>query len=441
MKKEITLLGAGLVGSLMSIYLAKKGYSVSIYEKRDDMRKGNQQGGRSINLALSNRGLKALEEVGLAEQIKRLVIPMKGRMMHDVKGNLTYQPYGKEGQFINSVSRSWLNEMLMDEAEKLGVNIHFEHRCSQVNLDTQALEFETPSGSKRIQSEVLLGADGAFSALRDAMQRSDRFNYSQYYIEHGYKELCIEPQQGEFAMEPNALHIWPRGRFMMIALPNTNETFTCTLFLDYEGEDSFANLQTPEQVEAFFKTYFPDVIPLIPDLTHQFFQNPTPSLVTVKCYPWVKNRTCLMGDAAHAIVPFYGQGMNAGFEDCRVLNELIDTHQHNWDTILPEFQQARKPNADAIAELALKNFVEMRDLVADSQFLLQKKIEAHLHEQFPKDWIPLYSMVTFSDLSYADALRIGQKQHEIMQKVMSKPDIEKNWPNLDFASIVEQLKA
>lgn len=441
MKKEVTLLGAGLVGSLMSIYLAKKGYSVSIYEKRDDMRKGNQRGGRSINLALSNRGLKALEEVGLAEQIKRLVIPMKGRMMHDVQGNLTFQPYGKEGQFINSVSRSWLNEMLMDEAEKLGVKIHFEHRCSQVNLDTQALEFETPKGTKKVQSEVLLGADGAFSALRDAMQRNDRFNYSQYYIEHGYKELSIEPQMGEFAMEPNALHIWPRGRFMMIALPNTDKTFTCTLFLDYEGEHSFSKLQTPAQVEAFFKTFFPDVMPLIPDLTQQFFQNPSPSLVTVKCYPWVKNRACLIGDAAHAIVPFYGQGMNAGFEDCRVLNELIDTHAHNWDAIFPAFQESRKPNSDAIAELALKNFIEMRDLVADPQFLLQKKIEAHLHERYPQEWIPLYSMVTFSDLSYSDALRIGQRQHQIMQKVMSKPDIENTWSQLDFASIVAQLKA
>lgn len=433
------MLGAGLVGSLMSIYLSKRGYKVDIYEKRSDMRASGQRGGRSINLALSHRGLTALEEVGLADEIRKLVIPMKGRMMHDTNGHYTYQAYGKEGQYINSVSRSLLNEMLMDEAEKGGVKIHFEHHCSEVNLDKTEATFHSPKGIVKVNPDIILGSDGAFSALREAIQHTDRTNYSQFFIEHGYKELSIPPVNGEFAMEPNALHIWPRGRFMMIALPNTDKSFTCTLFLDFEGPQSFERLRTKQAVEDFFGEYFPDVPPLVPDLTQQFFENSTPSLITVKCFPWAKNKSLLIGDAAHAIVPFYGQGMNCGFEDCHVLNQLIDDYQHDWHQIMPAFQISRKPNADAIAELALQNFIEMRDLVADPKFLLRKKIEARLHELYPDRWVPLYTMVTFTQLPYEQALKTGQKQTQIMEDVMNRPDIESAWERLDFEGIVGRL--
>jgi kynurenine 3-monooxygenase len=278
--------------------------------------------------------------------------------------------------------------------------------------------------TQEVQPDLIIGADGAFSAVRSALQKSDRFNYSQYYIPYGYKELSIEPTQtGGFRMEPNALHIWPRKQYMLIALPNANGSFTCTLFLDFEGETSFASLQTKEAVKEFFETSFPDLIPLIPDYAEQFFANPTASLVTVRCNPWNRGRVMLIGDAAHAIVPFYGQGMNAGFEDCTVLMRLLDQYQDNWTLTREAFQQERIPDANAIADLALRNFVEMRDLVADPDFQLRKRIEARLHEAMPDKWLPLYSMVTFTDMPYSTALKLGQQQDVIMEKVLKRPDI------------------
>jgi len=442
-KKHITIVGAGLVGSLLSIYLIKRGYRVSIYERRMDMRTHIMGAGRSINLALSNRGLRALEEVGLAKQLKENAMPMHGRMMHDVLGKLTYQAYGREGQFINSVSRTGLNMVLMDEAEKLGVDFHFDHRCLEINLEKTEISFQHYGGVKHVQSDLIVGADGAFSAVRGSLQISDRFDYSQHYIEHGYKELRIPPgPNGEFLMEKNALHIWPRESFMLIALPNPDATFTCTLFFPFEGETSFAQLKTPEDFNAFFENNFPDALSLMPTLAEDFRDNPTSSLVTVRCYPWVKNKTFLIGDAAHGIVPFFGQGMNAGFEDCSVLNQLLDRYDDHWDITLPEFQKMRKPDADAIAQLALDNFIEMRDLVADADFLLRKKIEAKLHELYPDRWIPLYSMVTFHEnIRYSQAYSIGQQQKVIMNDVMKTPGIETSWASLNFEAIVNQLRA
>jgi len=444
MSKNIAINGAGLVGSLLSIYLAKRGYTVSVFERRSDMRKGNADAGRSINLALSNRGIRALEEVGLADELRRVAIPMHGRMMHDKSGRLTHQPYGKEGQFINSVSRSELNKVLMTHAESYGVKFHFQQRCVQVDLNATKATFINSGGEKtEISPDYLIGADGAFSAMRSAFQITDRFNYEQFYIDHGYKELHIPPgKAGEFLMEKNALHIWPRERYMMIALPNPDGSFTCTLFFPFEGDTSFSRLSTNEDVSKFFNREFPDAVPLMPELLEDFAQNPTSSLVTVKCYPWVKNKTVLIGDAAHAIVPFYGQGMNAGFEDCRILNLLLEQHHDNWDVVLPQFQQQRKPNADAIAQLALDNFIEMRDLVADADFLLRKKIEAKLHERFPQRWIPLYSMVTFyDDIPYDTAYRTGQKQKQVMDEVMKTPNLESTWQDLNLEAIVEKLEA
>jgi len=440
MSKKVTILGAGLVGSLLSIFLAKKGYQVQTFESRPDLRKANISGGRSINLALSHRGLKALKAVGLDEEIKARCIPMPGRMIHDLEGNLNFQPYGKEGQYINSISRGGLNELLMDEAEKAGAKIHFEHKCTHVDYHSTEATFSTTEGEKTVSSDFIFGADGAFSALRNAFMRTDRFNYQQHYITAGYKELHIPPtESGDFAIDPNALHIWPRGKFMLIALPNLDKSFTVTLFLPYEGEASFENLTDETSVMEFFNKEFADAVPLMPELIHDFFNNPTSSLVTVRCYPWVKGNCALIGDAAHAIVPFYGQGMNAGFEDCFVLNQLLEEHGTLSGSVLNKYQELRKPDGDAIADLALYNFIEMRDKVADPQFILQKKIEKKLNELYPDKWLPLYPMVTFSDLRYSEALEIGRKQQKIMDKVLEQAGIEESWEGLNFGQIVNQL--
>jgi kynurenine 3-monooxygenase len=435
-KKHIAIVGAGLVGSLLSIFLIKRGYKVSVFERRSDMRTGKGEVGRSINLALSTRGIRALEEVGLADQLKKVAIPMHGRMMHDPYGKTSFLPYGKQGQFINSISRSGLNIVLMNEAERLGVEFFSDHRCTSVDFSNTSLTFSDNS----IKSfDLIIGADGAYSAVRWAMQITDRFNFSQHFIEHGYKELHIPPTYGK-SLEKNALHIWPRESYMMIALPNPDGSFTCTLFFPFEGQKSFNTLTSDSNIKTFFSETFGDAVPLMPELLEDFKTNPVSSLITVKCFPWVKNKTFLIGDAAHAIVPFYGQGMNAGFEDCRVLNELLNRHNDEWESVLREFQELRKPDTDAIAQLAFDNFVEMRDLVADADFLLRKKIEAKIHQLFPDKWIPLYSMVTFHDnIRYSDALRIGQKQKKIMDEVMKQPEIFENWEQLNFAQIADRL--
>lgn len=439
-KKSIAISGAGLVGSLTAIYLKKRGYDVTVFERRHDMRKSGAEGGRSINLALSNRGIRALEEVGLADELRKVAIPMHGRMMHDKQGKLSSFAYGKEGQFINSVSRSGLNIVLMNEAEKLGVQFRFDQRIQKVDFEKTQLFVEGKSGEA---FDLIIGADGAFSAVRGSFQFTDRFDYEQDYIDHGYKELHIPPgANGSFQLEKNYLHIWPRESFMMIALPNPDGSFTCTLFFPFDGNPSFGMLKTNADVEKFFEETFPDAKRLMPTLLEDFNTNPTSSLVTIKCYPWVRNKTLLIGDAAHGIVPFYGQGMNAGFEDCRVLNDLLNKHGDDWDIVLPEFQKLRKPDTDAIAQLALDNFIEMRDLVADADFLLRKKIEGKLYELFPDKWVPLYPMVTFMDnMRYSDALRTGQKQKLIMDEVMKTPNLEHTWQHLNFPAIVNQLKA
>ena len=440
--KHIGIIGAGLVGSLLSIYLARRGYQVSVFERREDVRKNEADEGRSINLALSTRGLRALKEVGLAEDIKQMAIPMHGRMMHDEHGNLTFLAYGKQGQFINSISRSGLNQALIDKAQQNNVAFYFERRCTKVNLEKTSATFQqTGQAEQTIAFDHLVGADGAFSAVRSAMQVTERYDYAQHYLEHGYKELHIPSSlTGDFVMEKNALHIWPRESFMMIALPNPGGSFTCTLFFPFEGPASFSALRDDQQILRFFNEVFPDAVKYMPDLCNDYHTHPTGSLVTIQCFPWVRNKTLLIGDAAHAIVPFYGQGMNAGFEDCRILNQLLDENDDQWELALGAFQSQRKEDADAIARLAISNFVEMRDLVADPEFLLRKKIEASLHERYPDKWIPLYSMVTFHDNTrYSQALRMGQKQEKIMDEVMKTPDIGSRWRELDFRAIIEQV--
>jgi kynurenine 3-monooxygenase len=433
-QKNITIIGSGLVGSLLSIYLSRKGHKVNLYERRADMRKQSMSAGRSINLALSDRGWRGLEGVGIADEIRKIAIPMYGRFIHNKDSSTAYQPYGKDGQAIYSVSRADINMKLMDLAEReKNVAIHFQERCTHVDRATLTASFENEESKShtKVKSDLLFGADGAFAASRLNMQLStDRFEYNQHYITAGYKELIIPPgPNGEFLIEKNALHIWPRGSFMMIALPNPDGNFTCTLFFPFEGEKSFSKLKTKEDVKKFFEEEFPDAVPLMPTLLEDYFANPTSSLVTVKCFPWVfDHKIALIGDAAHAIVPFYGQGMNCGFEDCVVLNELIDQYNEDWEKILTEYQRLRKPDGDAIADLAIANFVEMRDKTADPKFLLQKKIEAWFSEKYPDKWIPLYSMVTYSPhIRYSTALSEGMRQEKIMEQVMNMPNLEKEW--------------
>lgn len=442
--KTITIIGAGLVGSLLAIYLSKRGYQIQVYERRPDPRQKGYLGGRSINLALSDRGWRALDKAGISQKIKEIAIPMRGRMMHDTQGKLTFQPYGKEEQAIYSVSRALLNIELINFAEKeANVDFYFNQKCLEADLDHKVLTFEHTDTEEihSVSADLIFGSDGAFSAVRLAMQKTDRFNYSQTYLDYGYKELTIPPKaDGTHALEKNALHIWPRGNFMLIALPNMDGSFTCTLFFPYQGNPSFDSIKTEQDSLAFFETYFPDTLPLIEDAPKAFFQNPTSSLVMVKANPWVYKDSALIGDAAHAIVPFYGQGMNAGFEDCFVLDEILTKHQDNWERSLQEYQQSRIPDANAISTLALNNFIEMRDLVGDAQFLLRKKIEAKINALYPDKWIPLYSMVTFSPhIRYSEALAIGQKQDEIMKSLMQTPDIEQTWEILDWEKIVGKL--
>ncbi len=426
--RHVTILGAGLVGSLLAIILRKRGYHVSVYERRPDMRKANMSAGRSINLAMSARGWKALELAGLRQEMEELAIPMYGRYLHQADGSTAFQPYGKNNEAIYSVSRGELNKKLMTLAEEHGVHIHFDHRCTHVHVENNHVHFHHEHKEKIVEADVLIGADGAFSALRRSYTHMDRVNASQNYLEYGYKELCILPGgHGQWLMEKNALHIWPRGKYMMIALPNTDGTFTCTLFMPFEGESSFAKLTLQDEVTAFFQKQFPDAKALMPGLLDDFFENPTSSLITTHIFPWhYRGQSALIGDAAHAIVPFYGQGMNAGFEDCTILAGLLDKHGDNWNIIFKEYEAARKPNGDAVAQLALTNFIEMRDKVADPMFLERKKIEKELGKRYPDKFVSVYEMVSFSHTPYNTAMQCIQAQDRLLHRIMSEGDFFNN---------------
>lgn len=432
MKKEAIIVGAGLVGSLWAILLAKRGYQVEVFERRGDMREAELIGGRSINLAMSNRGWKAMEKAGVFENIRSVALPMSGRMMHSTTGELTFQAYGKTDEAIYSVSRGGLNLELLNIADTFDqVTFNFNKKCTKLDLRNNQIQFQDTNTKAIIRKDVslLFGADGAFSAVRSSLQKTPRFDYSQQYLDHGYKELTIPAgPDGSYLIDPNALHIWPRGQFMLIALPNADGSFTCTLFLPFSGPESFENLNSDEEILTFFNKYFADTVPLIPSLLEDFRENPTSSLVTIRCNPWrYKDKVLLMGDASHAIVPFYGQGMNSGFEDCTLLDELVDQYQDDWPEIIEHFNATRISDANAIAELALRNFIEMRDLVGDPMFLLRKKIEKHFHKKYPEDFIPLYSMVTFSHIPYSTALAEGKAQDELFAKILAIENIEENW--------------
>ncbi|ASP46924.1 FAD-dependent oxidoreductase [Cognaticolwellia beringensis] len=441
--EKITIAGAGPVGTLLAVMLARQGHPVKLLESRPDSRSHNIYQGKSINIALSDRGWLALKSVGIEAEVKQHAIAMKKRVMHAIDGTITEQAYGQEGQAIWSVSRSGINEQLLELAEQETlIDIKFEHRLIDVDFSNASASFSHEHNVEKVSADILFGADGAYSKVRRLAQETPRFSYSQSYMPQSYIELHIPANKdGTFKMAKDALHIWPRKTFMLIALPNPDGSFTCTLFLDYQGEVSFSSLTTRTDVTQFFEANFADAMPLLENPIDEFLDKTANPLFLLKVDPWVINeKVALIGDAAHAMVPFYGQGMNCGFEDCRILDELITEHQQDWSKIFPAYQAARKINADAITELAQRNFVEMSELSGQATFLLQKKIEAEFHQRHPNLWTPLYAMVTFSPLlPYSKALAIGDIQQEIMQKIMQIPDIEHCWQTSFVYEKLQQL--
>lgn len=478
-KQKVIIIGAGLSGSLLAIYLAKRGIEADVYEARGDMRKEKRSSaGRSINLALSDRGIAALRQVGMDEYMLREAVPMLGRMVHSVTGETKLLPYsGRKGEYINSISRAGLNVALINEAEKYeGVRFFFNERCIVCHCETgQAVIQNTESGvAKVVKGDTLIGTDGAGSVMRNVMMNTiEGFELSQSYLEHGYIELRIPPGEGgDFQMEKNALHIWARRSFMMIALPNFDGSFTCTLFLAHKGENSFESIVTKEWREEkylgklstinadetanenpqhplqpaaeknllkFFETNFADAIPLMPTLTEDFFNNPIGNLGTIKCFPWnVGGKSLLLGDSAHAVVPFYGQGMNCAFEDCRVLDSLIEKHGAAWETVFTEYGRLRKENTDAIADMAEENFYEMRDAVTDPVFVRKRELETRLEQTYP-DYFSKYSMVTFrEDLPYAAAKRMGNAQDKLLMEICARAgDVS----SIDLDEVMKQVAA
>ena len=419
MKQRFTLIGSGLAGGLLGAYLGRRGYDVDLYERRADPREGNIVGGRSINLAVSTRGIHALEQIGIADEVLQHAIPMRGRMIHDKSGDLHFAPYDVDpNKHINSIGRAALNTTVIQAAQRYpNVRVHFNHRCTDVDLTEAVAYLETETGQVTAKGDAVIGVDGAFSAVRQSMQKKlGNFEYDESYLPHGYKELTIPPGPGgSWQMEKNALHIWPRKSLMMIALPNPDGSFTCTLFWEFEGPRSFATTKTDDEVCDFFREEFPDAVPLMPTLLQDFKDNPTGSLVTIRCTPWFyKDKVALVGDAAHAVVPFYGQGMNAAFEDCVVLDECLEKFPDNRERAFAEYFVRRKENADALADLAIDNFVEMRDKTASRAFRAKKKLDHLLEAALPGIYLPLYTMVTFTRIPYSTAARRARRQDRIV---------------------------
>lgn len=420
MTTSVGIAGAGLAGSLMASMLAHDGHDVTVYERRPDPRPDPLEGGRSINLALSHRGIRALDGIGITETVLAQAVPMQGRLMHGLGGDLTFQPYGTSSeQVIHSVSRSGLNNLLLDAAEQAGARFNFEHRIRDVDIEAAHLTTTVPEGGQAVREhDFVIGADGAFSAIRARMQKGSGFDFQQSYLEHGYKELSMPPTAGGgHAMEPNALHIWPRGNYMMIALPNADGSYTCTLFWPLKGAVSFEAIETGSQIEDLFRRDFSDVLPLIPDLVEQYTHNPVGSLVTIRCGPWNHgNRAVLIGDAAHAVVPFYGQGMNASFEDCRLLRDELRTAPSRA-VALERFSSQRRVDADALAELAVDNYITMRDRVSSRFFLLGRTVGRVAHTLLPSVFVPLYTLVTFTSVPYAAAAERWARQVRLARVV------------------------
>ncbi len=420
--QEITIVGAGLVGSLLAVMLGRLGYRVVVLERRADMRNHEVDGGRSINLALAERGIHALRQAGLLNRVEPLLISMKGRLLHNEDGGLEFMSYGQRPhEVIYSVSRSGLNALMMDAAEESDqVRLVFETDLTNVDFGANSIALQNRSQAYQRTYEILIGADGAGSRVRRALLPAVGGTDQSTLLDHDYKELTIPASaDGTHQIDKHALHIWPRGGYMLIALPNLDGSFTVTLFLQKTGSPSFAELQDRDAVEKFFKTKFPDALQLIPDLGTEFFDNPTGILGTVRCSPWVLNHSVmLIGDACHAIVPFHGQGMNAGFEDCELFTNLLEDTDHDWSRAMQEFNRTRKKDAEAIADMALENYITMRDSVRDPKFQLKKELGFELEMKYPNRFIPQYSMVMFHRMPYSIALSRGRVQQQILEQVI-----------------------
>lgn len=446
-QQNILIIGAGLCGSLLALRLGQRGYKVTVMEMRPDLRKTDISAGRSINLAFSDRGNKAIKLVGLETQVKALCIPMNGRLLHDIEGNTVLAPYsGREHEYINSISRGELNALLLDEAEKLNnVTIHFNRKCKSVDFENSTAHFKDyESNTEFIEdADAIFATDGAGSAMRKSYYLGKKFlfSFSQDYLTHGYKELSILPtKEGGYKTYKNALHIWGRGDFMLIALPNLDGSFTVTLFLSFDqGDYNFNNLTTKERVLEFFSKYFKDALELMPNLVDDFFTNPTAPLGTVKCAPWhYKGNTLLMGDAAHAIVPFYGQGMNASFEDVVEFDKVLDKNLKDWESIFKDYESSRKKDTDAIADLAIDNFYEMKGHVNNAVFREKRTLEMALEKAFPNDYSSKYSLVTFNEgIGYREAMLRGRAQDKAILNMLTDHEID---TNEDLKVILEKVK-
>jgi kynurenine 3-monooxygenase len=426
--EKILIVGGGLVGSLLSIYLAKQGYEINLFDRYPDFRRAKAPAGRSINLTICERGFSSLDRVGAGDLVRAISVPCYGRMIHAVDGTVEFQPYGNRREALHSVSRNNLNRALLTLAmEQPSLKCHFQQKCVEVDLNGPAVTFKNlrTGETSEWRGDRLIGADGAHSAVRLHMQRALRFNFVQQYMEQGYKELNVPPTQaGNWALDGHMIHIWPRGAYMLIGFPNLDRSFTLSLHIPFEGTPSFSSLQKPEDVLRLFETQFPDALPLVPNLVEDFFGRPEASMVTIRCFPWTyQDKVSLIGDAAHAIVPSYGQGANSGFEDCAAFADLLAASGGDWSRALRRFEALRKPNADTIGDLALRHFIELRDLVGDPQFQLRKRIERRINELFPDRYVSLYNMVSFTNLPYEEALHRDREQRAVVEQLLEIPDI------------------
>lgn len=427
--EKIVIVGAGLVGSVLAIYLARRGFAVEVYERRCDFRRGDPDASRSsINLSLSTRGLRALDQVGVGDAVRKLTVPTYGRAIHGTDNDLTYQAYGNNGEATYAILRNDLNRVLIDSAIKLGVNFYFDEKCLDIDLASGTLRFEDcrTGALHHVTATRIFGADGLHSTVRLRLQRTRHFNYSQTYLDHGYKELNVPANAlAEWAAMKTAVHLWPRGGYMLLGLPNVDGSFVCSLHLPLEGSPSFASIQDGSDLLAFLESSFPDVMGQIPDAVESFFSHSTNYFAEIRCFPWCfEDRVALIGDAAHAIFPFYAQGVNAGFEDCQIFDQCLEEYGLNWHQVFDGFQRRRKPDADAVSDLSRSHFYELRDLVGKPSFQLRKLVERKLNEIYPNEFIPLYSMVSFECIPYSEALRRDRRQRAIVDRVLAIPNVE-----------------
>ena len=444
--QRIIVAGAGLVGSLLAVYLSKKGYRVDVYDRNPDPRDASSdaRAGKAFNLTLCDRGFKALDEVGVGNLIRSVSVPAYGRFVHNEQGELAYQPYGNNAEALYSILRSDMSRAMVEfAAEQPNVEFHFDEKCVGLGLSPLEVEFKNmrTGAQRREKAYLLFGADGAFSGVRTHLQRFHRVSYAQEFLDQGYKELNVPATAtAEWVSEKNVLHMWPRGRYMLLGFPNFDGSFTCSLHMPFEGSVSFASLQTETDVLEFFNEKFPDVVDHIPNLVEEFNRCAPNPMVTVKCSPWtLQGKVALIGDAAHVLYPYYGQGANAGFEDCSVLMECLEKYGDDWKTVFSEYERLRKPNMDAISEMVVEHYVEIRDLLGDSKFLLRKALERKMNQLFPDRYQPLYSMIAFTTMPYVDALRIEREQRSIIDYLMNTPGIDQNWDSKEVENIMAQL--